>query len=305
MVPLAHIAGGSTTRHQNGGTPFRRPPFFKTKKLALLGATGNLEYAPWDDPTWTLAAHPCCRPRCLREPDWYFDLHRPECFRTEIKGWNPQYWTWLKTLQTPIFMQEAWPEIPMAVRYPRERIFAEFRAYFSNHCAYLIALAMTEGVTHLGLFGCQYAGGERHVQRDSLTYWLGRFEQAGGTLVIPEPGNSLLSMPLYGYASHDDEGRLLPIYKPTPMTTNPKGQPVVLQPVSAVPLMEPPDWARQGLQEQADAMARSPLRRVSDFAGNPRVERAGATPPSDPPRVADHPADVAHAVLDPFQGVPV
>lgn len=199
---------------QQGGAARRRPPFFKTKKLGLLGATESLQFAPWYDQSWTLAAHPCCRPRCKREPDWYFDLHRPECFKTEHKSWNKQYYSWLKALQTPIFMQEDYPEIPMAVRFPKERIFGEFRPYFSNHCAYMIALAMTEGVTHIGLFGCQYAGVERGVQRDSLTYWLGRFEQSGGHLVIPPRFNTLLSQPLYGYESHDEKGKLIECYRP-------------------------------------------------------------------------------------------
>ena len=205
-----------------GGAARRRPPYFKTKKLGLLGSTQSIHYAPWADPTWTLAAHPCSRPNCKREPDWYFDLHRRECFQQARKSWNRDYYTWLKTLQTPIFMQEDWPEIPMAVRYPLERITAEFstsvtgRLYATNHCAYLIALAMTEGVTTIGLFGCQYSAETEHgVQRDSLTYWLGRFEQWGGRIVVPPVYNSLLAQPkgLYGYASHDAEGKLVEEYR--------------------------------------------------------------------------------------------
>src|SRR5687767_14235857 len=105
----------SLARANVGGAAHRRPPYFKTKKLGLLGNTVSLEFAPWFDPTWTLAAHPCCRPRCKREPDWYFDLHRPELFRQQRRTWNREYYTWLKTLQTPVFMQEVYPEIPMSV----------------------------------------------------------------------------------------------------------------------------------------------------------------------------------------------
>src|SRR6185295_3098006 len=102
----------------------RRPPYFKTKKLALLGNTSSLEFAPWHDPSWTLAAHPCCRPRCGREPDWYFDLHRPELFRQEQRTWNPTYYTWLTRLQVPVFMQKHFHDIPMSVEYPLARIQA-------------------------------------------------------------------------------------------------------------------------------------------------------------------------------------
>lgn len=198
-----------------GGAVRRTPPFFKTKKLALIGNTDSVVYAPWHDPSWTIASHTSSRMHCKREPDWYFDMHRPECF-TQSKSWNRRYYDWLKRLQTPIFMQEEWPEIPAAVRYPIERILSEFRPHFTNHVAYMIALAMTEGVTHLGLFGCQYAADSEYgVQRDSCLYWMGRFEQAGGVLTLPPKRNTLLCSPkgLYGYESHDEHGKLVPEYR--------------------------------------------------------------------------------------------
>lgn len=243
----------SLARGTVGGAVYRRPPYFKTKKLALLGNTSSLEFAPWYDPSWTLAAHPCCRPRCRREPDWYFDLHRPELFRQEARTWNPKYYTWLKSLQVPVFMQKNYADVPMSVEYPLARIQAEFRSYFTNQCAYMIALAMTEGVTHIGLFGCQYAHETEHgVQRDSLTYWLGRFEQAGGTVVIPPKYNTLLSCPplLYGYDSHDEHGKLVPAYrvKPVIAAKNEAGEterrelvPVAADGSCPVPLMALPE----------------------------------------------------------------
>jgi hypothetical protein len=258
------LAAGNT-----GGGAHRRPPYFKTKKLGLLGMTTNLQFAPWFDPTWTLAAHPCCRPQCKREPDWYFDLHRPELFRVQSKGWVKDYHGWLKRLQTPIFMQKNWHDVPMSVEYPLTRIQAEYRSYFTNQCAYMIALAMTEGVTHIGLFGCQYSGDTEHgVQRDSLTYWLGRFEQYGGTVVIPPKDNSLLCDPplLYGYESHDEHGKLVPQYRAHPTVrakakdgTEERRELAMVDMEKAegrIPLMAPPTgiqvaWDRSGHTVQA------------------------------------------------------
>lgn len=250
-----------------GGAARRRPPYFRTKKLALIGSTQSKIHAPWHDPSWTIAAHPCARRDCKREPDWYFDLHRPECFRVEEKSWNPQYHTWLKTLQTPIFMQREWPEIPMAVRYPLERVQAEYkstatgRLYATNHVAYMIMLAMSEGVTHIGLFGCQYAADTEHgVQRGSCEYWLGRFEQAGGQIVLAAP-NNLLACPqgLYGYDSHDEHGKLVEEYLPRKLkadhvVSQPADPGVVLDltkaegrpPLMALPRGVQPAWERSG-----------------------------------------------------------
>jgi hypothetical protein len=246
-------------RALQGGTAYRRPPFFGTKKLGLLGCTENLKFAPFDDSSWTLASHTAARGKCQREPDWYFDLHRPECFTKERKPWNPKYYTWLQRLQTPIFMQEERPEIPLSVRYPIERVLQEYRAYFTNHVVYMIALAMMEGVTTIGLWGCQYGiESERHVQRGSLEYWLGRFEQAGGTVVLPVKNNTVLAMPntLYGYESHDEFGKLSGDYARMSETKIKKdGQMVTLQTVTGDRpdgLMAPPTgveiaWVRRAL----------------------------------------------------------
>jgi hypothetical protein len=205
---------------RGGKAPWSQPPYFK-RKLAIVGRTNNVAYTPWYDPKWSIVAHPCARGLCKREPDWYFDLHRPECFTNNGKTWNDTYWTWLKTLQTPIFMQEEhvapWNEVPMAVRYPIERVLQEFRAYFTNHPAYMIALALQEGVEAIGIFGCQYSADTEHsTQRGSLEYWLGRAEQAGVDVILPVKDNTVLGFPakLYGYQSHDEQGKLCGDYIP-------------------------------------------------------------------------------------------
>ena len=225
-----------------GGVSFGTPPFFRTKKLAIIGRTANAVYAPFHDPSWTILAHPCARTLCKREPDWYFDMHRPECFTRQSKTWNGAYYTWLQTLQTPIFMQETWPDIPMAVRYPIERVLQEFRAYFTNHAAYMIALALTEGVTHIGLFGCQYSADTEHAtQRGSCEYWLGRFEQAGGQVILPVKDNTMLNFPkgLYGYESHNAKGQLAGDYIPVLKVTKPKGDGHVVVTLTPVDLSDP------------------------------------------------------------------
>lgn len=239
----------------------RRPPFFDTKKLAIVGMTPTHVFTPWHDPTWTIAAHPCTYTIVEREPDWWFDLHPSACF-TKAKGWRAGYYNWLKHLRTPIFMQHDWPEIPMATRFPRERIMAEYRAYFSNHAAWMVALALTEGVTHVGIYGCEYSSDpERGIQRGSLEYWLGVFEGRGGHVILP-PGSRLLNKPaeLYGYESHDlKTGKLIDSYRYCQKAQAPThGEPpqTLLYPVDPKtgehrqPLMKIPDiepaWERSG-----------------------------------------------------------
>lgn len=262
--PLYVMANGVV-----GGRVKHSAPYFRTKKLAIVGASGTERIAPFMDPSWTVATHTCARKSCLREPDWYFDLHRPECFKNQNKKWNPAYYTWLQNLQTPIFMQQAYESIPMSVAYPLDRILAEFRPYFANHAAFMIALAMTEGVETIGVFGCEYQhGSEYAVQRGSLEYWLGRAEQAGIKLVLPNITNdklqALLNYPrtLYGYGSHDAEGKLTGDYKrvePATLTVQTTDGPIkraltLIDMDSAEgrpPLAKPPEgveinWAKSG-----------------------------------------------------------
>jgi hypothetical protein len=59
-------------------------------------------------------------------------------------------------------------------------------------------------VTHIGVFGCDYAtGSEYGPQRGSAEYWLGVAEGRGVQVCLP-PGCDLLNKPhlMYGYQSH-------------------------------------------------------------------------------------------------------
>ncbi len=178
----------------------------RLRKVACLGGARSLVYAPWHDPTWELWAHASCRHLCKRDPDIIWDLHPPELWRDpKKKNWDPNYAKWLATNRIPIMMQEVYPDVPASMRYPFETIITEFpRGYMTNHIAYMIALALVEGVTHIALFGCDYdTDSEYGPQRGSAEYWLGMAEGRGVNILIP-PKCDLLNKPplLYGYESH-------------------------------------------------------------------------------------------------------
>ena len=178
----------------------------RSRKIAFLGGAPTLRWAPWHDSTWELWAHHSCRNQCLREPDAFFDLHPPVLWRDpKKKFWDPRYLTWLGLNRTPIYMQEAYKDAPAAIRYPFESVITEFpRGYFTNTVSWMMALALTEGMTHVGLFGCNYdASSEYGPQRGCCEYWLGLAEGRGVHIHLP-PGCDLLNRPslLYGYESH-------------------------------------------------------------------------------------------------------
>lgn len=183
----------------------------RLRKVACLGGAQTLKCAPWFDPTWELWAHASCRHLCKRDPDLLFDLHPPELWRDPTKKtWDPKYAEWLKVNRMPILMQDVYPDVPGSMKYPFDTMITEFpRGYMANHLAYMVALALMEGVTHLGVFGCDYnTQSEYGPQRGSAEYWLGIAEGRGVQVVLP-PGCDLLNKPskLYGYESHPDGKR--------------------------------------------------------------------------------------------------
>ena len=178
----------------------------RLRKIAFLGGAKTLRFAPWHDETWELWAHSSCRHLCKRDPDLLWDLHPKELWANpKRKTWDPKYFQWLQTNRIPIMMQEKYQEIPAAIRYPFETMITEFpRGYMTNHVAYMAALALMEGVTHVAVYGCDYStGSEYGPQRGGAEYWLGFLEGRGVHVLLP-PLSDLLNRPslMYGYESH-------------------------------------------------------------------------------------------------------
>ena len=200
-VPLRTISLGRRYVEPPPVIPTQGYGLGRLRKVAIIGAAHTVDFAPWYDTSWEIWAHSTCYPLCKRA-DRYFDLH-PWKWITGKQV--PGYVEWLTTVKTPVYMQRTFPKVPSAVRYPRERVLSEFRRYFTSQAAWMMALALTEGVTHLGFFGVHYSMDEEHrKQRAGCEYWMGVCEGRGVQLVLP-PGSPLLREPgwLYGYESHD------------------------------------------------------------------------------------------------------
>lgn len=214
--------------------PLRQVAARTERKIALCGShSSSLTDAPWTDPSWEFWGHASSRAWYQRHMDRYFDLHPKACWSRG--GKKNSYPRWLAKNTVPIFMQERYSEVPASVKYPKGRILAEFsyahrRDYFCNHAAWMIALALTEGVTHIALYGINYgAESEYRTQRGSAEYWLGQLDGRGVKVILPEQC-TLLREPalLYGYESHDEEtGALKAEYKPKELTPQPTVPPVV------------------------------------------------------------------------------
>jgi hypothetical protein len=202
---IADLLGTRITRHREPP-----PPGFtgsatgvgRLRKIALIGSAQTLDHAPWYDPTWEIWAHATCHNLCVRV-DRFFDLHPWEWI---VGKQVPGYLDFLKKTKVPVYLQQRRHEVPSSYTYPKERILAEHRRYFTNHMAWMSALALSEGVTHLALWGIHYEHDIEHErQRGCCEYWIGFLEGRGVHVVIPEANPVCKNPPwLYGYESHED-----------------------------------------------------------------------------------------------------
>jgi len=241
-------------RHAPAPAPGRAVSFATTtRKVALLGShQPSLVDAPWTDYSWELWGHATARHFYARPMDRYYDLHPKACWtRGGKKGTD--YPAWLARQTAPIYMQERYREVPASIEFPKRRILLEFgtpRPYFTNHVAWMIAHALTEGVTTLGLFGINYSiESEYTLQRASAEYWIGRAHERGVRIVLPSQCSLLRDpAPLYGYESHDETtGEILASYSKKRWPNEPKTS---LR--HRGPAIPPPEIAAEMAQEEID-----------------------------------------------------
>jgi hypothetical protein len=163
--------------------------------------------APFTDPSWAIWAHCSIPLSSAKRVERWFDLHPALCYTMEVKN-GRRYYEWLKNLTTPVYMQKHAAEIPASVKYPRERIQAEWPGIpFGSQTAWMIALALSEGYDTIGLFGIHYQHDTEYFeQRANAELWVGIAYGRGVKVVIPE-GCPLAKEPAqrYGYDTHSAE----------------------------------------------------------------------------------------------------
>src|SRR5690606_41276724 len=104
--------------------------------------------------------------------------------------------------------QKRFRDIPASVPYPLERAIQEFGRCFTSTVSYMIALAIMEGCTHLGLWGIDLTDQEEYLyQRPAVEYLLGVAAARGiavvmppsCTLTVPLPPRPASAKVLYGF----------------------------------------------------------------------------------------------------------
>lgn len=203
---MAVTLPGSEFTRQAAARPTRIGPG-SARKIALVGTHGkSLMYAPWYDPTWEFWAHASGAQKVPEgRADLFFDLHPEHCFSLEKKNGFANYYRWLQRLRTPVMMQRSYEAVPASKRYPLEQVRQEFPGLtFGSHAAYMIALALIRGVTHIGLWGIEYGNDSEYaLQRGNCQMWLGIAIGRGVQIIVPPTCTLLIdSGEDYAYDTH-------------------------------------------------------------------------------------------------------
>lgn len=211
--------------------------------ICLVGFAPSKKHAPFEDERWWMwsvndAYH------YVPRSDVAFELHhtlnldkrRNESHEAVLRGGGKRGSQFeIGSPPTPIFMQEAHPDYPTVIAFPKERIISEFGKrslppgpgevdvapgadYFTNSIGWMIALAILELTeereingrmmrvakpdARLGIYGISMAADSEYaVQRPNVEFWCGMARGYGIEVSIPDDAHILKAGTLYGYVS--------------------------------------------------------------------------------------------------------
>jgi hypothetical protein len=157
------------------------------RKVCIYGAGLYRDEAPLEDPEWEVWAlnlvAPLDRQGRLRCDRW-FDIHQ-RCAQTEDDL------RWIAKCPVAIYVPPDLKDAsPNAVAYPLDFVERQFGPNWACTFAYQIALVLAErAATDIGLYGVELAYGtarERTVEWACTSYWIGRAEERGLNIHLPE-----------------------------------------------------------------------------------------------------------------------
>lgn len=146
-----------------------------------------------------------CKHEWLTERcDAVFQLHVEAIWRNPLNRTYPGHYEWLSTqTETPVYMQDVYPDVPMSVKYPLDEIINTLipnfnKRPFNSTPAYALALGIYLGYKEIETYGVELGTDtEYFFQREGFTFWCGVAVGHGIKLTVHT--HKLLNAPLYGY----------------------------------------------------------------------------------------------------------
>lgn len=193
------------------------------KTVRILGMAPNLRNTP-PSPSG-IEVWLCNNPkgynqnlRCvLVEWTRYFNLHSRRHMKSKYPANGYRYYQEEGAKGRLIVLQEAQPDIPGSIAFPRETLQEFFKTsdkpqrYFTCSVAWFIALAIYEGFERIELWGFELRPTKAlyYIERPCFFYWVERARRFGVHVILPpeldttkdaEPGDpNAYEGPLYGF----------------------------------------------------------------------------------------------------------
>ncbi len=173
------------------------------KKVAIVGyAETSRMLAPFDDPEWSIWIMNQLY-RHVPRADRHFDIHH-NWDEHVVEGTD--HVGWLTAAQIPIYMVNRLPQFSNSVTLPIDRLIAlNGKDYFSSSIAYMIALAIADGFTHIHIYGVDLiVGDEWDYQKPNAEFWIGVASGRGIFVGIPPQSALTKQTWRYGYQSQPE-----------------------------------------------------------------------------------------------------
>tara|TARA_Y100000310_G_scaffold216045_1_gene217006 strand:+ start:67 stop:654 length:588 start_codon:yes stop_codon:yes gene_type:complete len=184
------------------------------KQVAVVGLSPSThDAAPYEDPDWEVWGLPWDNDR-YPYFDRLFDIHPLECIREATPSfYPPRYEDRLRELDAPLYMQQAYEDIPNAIAYPLDEVSSVVGDYYNSSIAYMLAMAIVENVGKIGLWGVDMSGpgepghaDEYRDERPNCEYLLGFAKAKGTEIYLPD------ECPLLKFGGSFPLGNVIPNY---------------------------------------------------------------------------------------------
>lgn len=168
-------------------------------KIAIVGtAPSSCELAPYEDKSWQIWSLGR-NYQLTKRFDLWFELHYLWLLKELCIA--PEQLQHMKDCGSKLVMQAYEAEFPDATVYPKEEILRKYpRRYFTSSIAWMMAYAMEQNPTHIGLWGIDLCVNEEYnYQKGCAEYLIGMAEGKGIEVVIPKVSTLCRASYLYGF----------------------------------------------------------------------------------------------------------
>jgi hypothetical protein len=185
-------------------------------KIALVGTCPSSRMlAPYSNGDWEIWA---CSPGnafgLLPRVTRWFEIHGDLGWEESGKWGASKYVDWLNEQDFPIYAQSR-EYIKRSIPYPLDDMIAKHSLYFfTSTFAYMMALAIAEGATEIGLYGVDMTlPGEFQDQRPAMQHFIVMCMAMGIKVGAPDESDIMRPPPLYGYVDGTPAGRKMHVYQ--------------------------------------------------------------------------------------------